>query len=142
MRQAPTLLGRKFAWIAGHVSGITGHPLTFVLSCFAVTTWAIASLIFHVGAGWQTVIGTSMTMGTFLMVFLVQNTQNRNSAAVQAKLDELIRALEPANNVFIGLEDRTIEDVHELRQEATDGLRLQDDLAATAGGEPDQHKPA
>jgi low affinity Fe/Cu permease len=82
-----------------------------------------------------------MTMGTFLMVFLVQNAQNRNSAAVQAKLDELIRALEPANNVFIGLEDRTIEAVHELRQEADDGLRLQDDLTATAGHHGDPREP-
>ena len=135
MRHAPTSLGRNFAWIAGHVSGITGHPLTFLLSCVVVITWAIASLIFHFGDAQQTVIGTSMTMGTFLMVFLVQNTQNRNSAAVQAKLDELIRALEPANNKFIGLEDRTIADVHELRQETDEGVRLQDDSAVTIGDE-------
>jgi low affinity Fe/Cu permease len=81
-------------------------------------------LIFRFGDAWQTVIGTSMTMGTFLMVFLVQNTQNRNSAAVQAKLDELIRALGPANNKFIGLEDRTIEDVHNLRQETDEDAGL------------------
>lgn len=121
MPHAPNLLRRQFARIAGHVAGVTGHPLTFVLSCVGVAAWAIASLILHFADRWQTVIGTSMTMGTFLMAFLIQNTQNRNSAAVQAKLDEIIRALEPANNKFIGLEHRTIAHVHELRQEANEG---------------------
>jgi low affinity Fe/Cu permease len=141
MRHAPNLLQRQFARVAAHVAGVTGHPLTFMLSCVAVATWAIASLIFHIADTWQTVIGTSMTMGTFLMVFLIQNTQNRNSAAVQAKLDELIRALGPANNKFIGLENRPIEDVHELRQETDGGSALPGDLAATAGHEGDQRKP-
>ena len=117
MRHAPNRLRREFARIAGHVVVVTGHPITFLLSCVAVVTWVIASLVFQFSDTWQTVIGTSMTMGTFLMVFLIQHTQNRNSGAVQAKLDELIRALEPANNKFIGLELRTVEDVHELRQE-------------------------
>ena len=120
MRHAPNLLRRQFARIASHVAGVTGHPLTFALSCAAVAAWAVASLIIHFTDTWQTVIGTSMAMGTFLMAFLIQNTQNRNSAAVQAKLDELIRALEPANNKFIGLEHRTIERAHELRQEANE----------------------
>lgn len=130
MRHAPNLLRRQFARIAGHVAGVTGHPLTFVLSCAVVAVWAVASLILHFADTWQTVIGTSMTMGTFLMAFLIQNTQNRNSAAVQAKLDELIRALEPANNKFIGLEHQTIEHVHELRRETTEDTGLQDELAA------------
>lgn len=129
MRHAPNLLRRQFARIAGHVASVTGHPLTFVLSCVIVAIWAIGSLIFRFADRWQTIIGTSMTMGTFLMVFLIQSTQNRNSAAVQAKLDELIRALEPANNKFIGIENRAIEHVHELRQEATEDARLQDELA-------------
>jgi low affinity Fe/Cu permease len=114
---APNLLWRQFARVAGHVAGVTGHPLTFMFSCLVVAAWAIASLVFHFFDRWQTLIGTSITMGTFLMVFLIQHTQNRNSAAVQAKLDELIRALEPANNKFIGFEHQTIEQAHELRQE-------------------------
>ena len=134
MRYAPNLLRRQFAQIAGHVAGVTGHPLTFMLSCVVVATWAIVSLLFRFADKWQTLIGTSMTMGTFLMVFLIQNTQNRNSAAVQAKLDELIRALEPANNKFIGLEHRTIERVHELRQETVEEVKLLDELAAVGEG--------
>jgi low affinity Fe/Cu permease len=117
MRNAPNRLQREFARVAGHVAVISGHPLTFMLSCAVVAIWGIVSFVFQFTDPWQTVIGTSMTMGTFLMAFLIQHTQNRNSAAVQAKLDELIRALEPANNKFIELELRTIEDVHELRKE-------------------------
>jgi hypothetical protein len=62
------------------------------------------------------------------MVFLIQSTQNRDSTAVQVKLDELIRALEPANNKFIGIEKRTIEEVHELRQETAEEVKLMDEL--------------
>jgi low affinity Fe/Cu permease len=138
---APNRLRRGFARVSEHVAGVTGHPLTFMLSCIVVSTWAIASLIFHFGDAWQTLIATSMTMGTFLLVFLVQNTQNRNSAAVQAKLDELIRALATANNKFIGLERQTIEHVHELRQETDEGVRLLDELPATAEDENSRHEP-
>jgi low affinity Fe/Cu permease len=130
MRNAPNRLQREFARVAGHVAVVTGHPLTFMLSCIVVATWVIASFVFQFSGTWQTVIGTSMTMGTFLMAFLIQHTQNRNSAAVQAKLDELIRALEPANNKFIELELRTIEDVHELRKETAAEEKALNDLAA------------
>ncbi len=120
MRVAPNLLQRRFSAIAGGVAGVTGHPLTFMFSSIIVGIWVIASLAFHLASGWQTLIGTAISMGTFLMVFLIQNTQNRNSAAVQAKLDELIRALEPANNEYIGLENRTITHIHELQRESDD----------------------
>ncbi len=128
MRYAPNRLQREFARLAGRVAVVTGHPLTFMLSCIVVATWVITSFVFQVTDTWQTVIGTSMTMGTFLMVFLIQHTQNRNTAAVQAKLDELIRALEPANNKFIELELRTIEDVHELRKETVAEEKASNDL--------------
>lgn len=128
MRLAPSLLRRQFARVAGRVVGITGHPITFVLACVVVAAWAIASLIFRFADTWQTVIGTSMTMGTFLMVFLVQNTQSRDSAAVQAKLDELIRALGPANNKFIGLEHRTVQHAHELHLETVAEEKAQKDF--------------
>lgn len=134
-RHAPNLLRREFARVAGHVAGVTGHPLTFVLSCVVVAAWAVASLVLHFADTWQTVIGTSMTMGTFLMVFLIQNTQNRNSAAVQAKLDELIRALGSANNKFIGLEHRTIAHVHELRQEVGENASLQEEIVVRSDGQ-------
>lgn len=137
-RRAPNLLLRLFALTAGRVAGVTGHPLTFMLSCVVVMTWVIASLVFHLSNTWQTLISTAMTMVTFLMVFLIQNTQNRDSAAVQAKLDELIRALEPAKNKFIGIENRTIEEVHELRQETVEEVKMLEELVVEVGAEHTQ----
>jgi low affinity Fe/Cu permease len=137
----PNLLRRQFAVIAGGVADLLGHPLTFMFSCLAVATWAGASLVFHFVDRWQTLIGTSMTMGTFLMVFLIQSTQNRNSAAVQAKLDELIRALEPANNKFIGLEHQTIEHVHELHLTTVAEDTSVEDPAAEVSDECDRSQP-
>jgi low affinity Fe/Cu permease len=137
-QRAPNFLSRRFALIAGSISRVTGHPLTFALSCAAVMTWAIASTVFHLADTWQTLISTATAIGTFLMVFLIQNTQNRDSTAVQAKLDELIRALEPAKNKFIGIEKRTIEEVHELRQETVEEVKLLEELVVEAGDERDQ----
>lgn len=135
MRPGPNVMRRQFARVAWHVVGVTGHPITFMLACVVVAAWAIASLIFRLTDTWQTIIGTSMTMGTFLMVFLVQSTQSRNGAAVQAKLDELIRALEPANNKFIGLENRTIQHAHELHVETvTEEKALKEADKANHGG--------
>lgn len=130
MQHAPTLLQRELARIATHIVGVTEHPFTFLFSCIIVVIWAVVSLTFRLADAWQTIIGTSIAMGTFLMVYLVQNTQNRNSAAVQAKLDELIRALETADNKFIGLEHRTVRDVHELRQVTVVEKEIRKDRAA------------
>lgn len=137
-QRAPNLLSRRFALIAGSVSHVTGHPLTFILSCTAVMIWAIASAVFRLADTWQTLISTATAIVTFLMVFLIQNTQNRDGAAVQAKLDELIRALEPAKNKFIGIEKRTIEEVHELRQETVEEVKLLEELVVEVGDERDQ----
>jgi low affinity Fe/Cu permease len=137
-RRAPDLLLRQFALTAGRVAGVTGHPLTFMLSCAVVVAWVIASLVFHLSDTWQTLISTAMTMVTFLMVFLIQNTQNSDDAAVQAKLDELIRALEPAKNKFIGIENRTIEEVHELRQETVEEVKMLEELVVEVEAERTQ----
>jgi len=137
-RRAPNLLSRKFALIAGSVARVTGHPLAFMLSCAVVGLWAIASTVFHLASTWQSLISTAVAFVTFLMVFLIQNTQNRDGAAVQAKLDELIRALEPAKNKFIGIENRTIKEVHELRQETVEEVKLLEELVVEVGDERDQ----
>jgi len=126
--RGPSLLSRRFARAASGVAHVTGHPLTFMLSGAIIAIWVIVSVVFHVADTWQSLIGTAITIITFLMVFLIQNTQNRDSAAVQAKLDELIRALEPAKNKFIGIEKRTIEEVHELRQETVEEVKLLEEL--------------
>ncbi len=141
-QRAPNLLSRRFAVIAGAVARATGHPLAFVLSCAIAAVWAVASIVFHLADLWQSLISTAMTMATFLMVFLIQNTQNRDGAAVQAKLDELIRALEPAKNKFIGIEKRTIEEVHELRQETVEEVKLLEELVVEVQGERDQLEKA
>lgn len=139
---APNLLSRRFALAAGRVASVTGHPLTFMLSCVIIVTWATASLVFHLADTWQTLISTAITMGTFLVVFLIQSTQSRDSAAVQAKLDELIRALEPAKNKFIGIENRTIEEVHELRQETVEEVKILEDLVVEVKAERGQLEQA
>ena len=137
-QRAPNLLSRRFALIAGGVARVTGHPLTFVLCCTVTAIWAFASTVFHLASTSQTLISTAITIVTFLMVFLIQNTQNRDGAAVQAKLDELIRALEPAHNKFIGIEKRTIEEVHELRQETVEEVKILEELVVEVGEERDQ----
>jgi low affinity Fe/Cu permease len=127
-RTSPSLLLRRFALVADRVAHVTGHPLTFMFFCAGIVLWAAASIVLHLSSGWQSVINTVITITTFLMVFLIQSTQSRDAAAVQAKLDELIRALEPANNQFIGIETRTLKEVHELRQETTDEVKKLEEL--------------
>ncbi len=106
---------RLFAQAANGVAYATGRPLTFVLSCLTVLVWAAAGPMFHFSDTWQLVINTGTTIVTFLMVFLIQNTQNREGAALQAKLDEIIRVLEKAENRFIGLEQRDEEQITAIR---------------------------
>ncbi len=90
--------------------------MTFVLCCALVVFWAASGPIFHFSDTWQLVINTGTTVITFLMVFVIQNTQNRDGAALQAKLDELIRA-SAAQNAFIGIEHLTDEELDEIRKE-------------------------
>jgi low affinity Fe/Cu permease len=112
----PTALARGFASTADRVAHVIGQPHTFIWLCIGLALWAAAIFAFHLGDGWQPML-TVINIFTFLMVFLIQSTQNRNDAAIQAKLDELIRAMEPAENKFRGIEKLTIEEVHELREE-------------------------
>ena len=93
---------------------VSGRPITFVLSLFLIVLWALSGPLFGFSDTWQLVVNTGTTIVTFLMVFLIQNTQNRDGAAIQAKLDELIRA-SAAQNVFIGIEHLTQEELDEIR---------------------------
>jgi low affinity Fe/Cu permease len=105
---------KGFAEFASRVARAAGRPLTFALSLILIVVWAVTGPLFGFSDTWQLVINTGTTIVTFLMVFLIQNTQNRDGAAIQAKLDELIRA-SAAQNRFIGIEGLAEEELDELR---------------------------
>jgi low affinity Fe/Cu permease len=108
---------KLFETSANHIAVAMGRPLTFLACCLLVIVWAATGPIFHFSDTWQLVINTGTTIVTFLMVFLIQNTQNREGQALQVKLDELIRALETAENRYIGLERRSEKEIEEMRDE-------------------------
>ena len=104
-----------FNWCATRTSAAAGHPLTFTLAIGVVVVWAISGPMFDYSDTWQLVINTGTTIVTFLMVFLIQNSQNRDAAAMQAKLDELLRAVDKAREQFIGIEHLTDTQIELVR---------------------------
>ena len=104
-----------FARFAKATSRMSGHPGTFVVAMGVIVVWAVTGPIFHFSDTWQLVINTGTTVVTFLMVFLIQNTQNRDGAAMQIKLDELIRAVEGAHNTVVDLEDMSDEELAKVK---------------------------
>ncbi|HEY2710111.1 MAG TPA: low affinity iron permease family protein [Caulobacteraceae bacterium] len=109
-----------FEKAANAIAKAMGRPLTFILCLLLVVVWAASGPVFGFSDTWQLVINTGTTIITFLMVFLIQNSQNREGQALQAKLDELIRAINDAQNSFIGLERRTEKEIDEMRVESED----------------------
>jgi low affinity Fe/Cu permease len=128
-----------FDRIANHIARQSGRPAAFILATLIVLLWALTGPLFGFSDTWQLVINTSTTIVTFLMVFLIQSTQNRDTAAMQIKLDELIRATEGAHNALLDLEELSERELERIR------LRYEE-LAAAAreaarrGGE-DTNKP-
>ncbi len=106
-----------FTALAKRASRASGQPLTFALAVAVVVVWAATGSLFGYSDTWQLVINTSTTIVTFLMVFLIQNTQNRDSAAVQIKLDELIRTVEGAHNALLDLEELEDKDIDQMRRD-------------------------
>jgi low affinity Fe/Cu permease len=104
-----------FNWCATRTSAGAGHPLTFSTAVGIVLIWAATGPLFHYSDTWQLVINTGTTIVTFLMVFLIQNSQNRDGAAMQAKLDELLRAVDKAREQFIGIEHLTDQQIELVR---------------------------
>lgn len=102
-------------WVEWHV----GRPLTFILSVVIVIIWAISGPLFNYSDGWQLTINTGTTIVTFLMVFVIQNTQTRDTQAIQLKLDELIRTSETANNALIKLEERSEDEIEQVKEVVT-----------------------
>ncbi|MER9306088.1 low affinity iron permease family protein [Mesorhizobium sp. M0293] len=122
---------KLFTKIANWVAHITGLPLTFAVCCLIIVVWAVSGPFFGFSDTWQLVINTGTTIVTFLMVFLIQNTQNRDGAAIQAKLDELIR-VGKGHNHFIGIEHLTETEVEEIRAKCERAAKRHDEQIAAA----------
>jgi len=107
----------RFAKFTAHV---TGRPPTFVFAVFVIVVWAATGPIFHWSDTWQLIVNTGTTIITFLMVFLIQSTQNRDAVAVQVKLDELLRISAGAHNVLMDLEELEEAELERIRHVYTD----------------------
>lgn len=108
-------MNELFHRLAVKVSSIVGSPKTFALAFFVIIMWAVTGPLFGFSNTWQLIINTGTTIITFLMVFLIQNTQNRDSRAMHLKLDELIKAIKTARNDLVDLEEMTDEQMDELQ---------------------------
>ncbi|MGE5722250.1 MAG: low affinity iron permease family protein [Sphingomonadales bacterium] len=125
-------MDRVFTAVAGRVAGAAGQPLAFITAFGLIVVWGVSGPLFHYSDTWQLVINTATTIVTFLMVFLIQNSQNRDGAAMQAKLDELIRAIEDARGQFVGIEHLPDKEIQQIR----------DDLETECIEEQDSKPPA
>jgi low affinity Fe/Cu permease len=110
----PTAINSAFSTIANNIAREAGRPFAFIAALAIVIVWGATGPMFHYSDTWQLVINTGTTIVTFIMVFLIQNSQNRDSAAIQVKLDELIR-VSAAKNFFVGIEHLTDDEIERLR---------------------------
>jgi len=113
-------MNEQFRKFARHTSAVAGSPWAFVFAFLAIVLWGLTGPFFDFSTTWQLVVNTGTTILTFLMVFLIQNTQNRDSHAVHLKLDELLRSIEGARNQLIDIEDSSEEALSELQREYHD----------------------
>ena len=123
-------MGRWFANFANRASTFASHYITFLAAVAIILVWAACGPLFGFSETWQLVINTGTTIVTFLMVFLIQNTQNRDALAMQLKLDEIIHAMQAADDTLIRAEDETVEELADLKQKYEVLSRQHDALAS------------
>ncbi|MEW6159801.1 MAG: low affinity iron permease family protein [Verrucomicrobiota bacterium] len=112
-----------FGYFAKWISQVTGQPAAFLMAASVIVCWLISGPLFKFSDTWNLTMNTGATLITFLMVFLIQNATNRNNAAMQLKLDELIRSLEGARNVFVKLEELNEDDLANLTKAYAEAAR-------------------
>ena len=126
---------RFFAATASRSAYLMGHPAAFLISTGLCLLWAATGPMFHYSDTWQLVINTGTTVLTFLAVFLIQNSQNRDGAAIQAKLDEILRSVADARSGFVGIEHLTDGEIAQIK------LALEREVLQVSQGEPDAAQP-
>ena len=113
----PTKSRSWFTRLTKGTAHVTGRPVTFAVAASVIVAWAVTGPVFAFSDTWQLVINTGTTIVTFLMVFLIQSTQNRDTEAIQVKLDEIIRAIGTAQNELLDLEELEEDDLNRIREE-------------------------
>jgi low affinity Fe/Cu permease len=130
-RKFDTAMDQFFTKIASRSASWMGHPLAFVVATLSVVVWAATGPLLRYSDTWQLIINTATTVLTFLAVFLIQNSQNRDGAAMQAKLDELIRAIDKARGDFVGIEHLTDAQICAIRDALERDMKDADGKDAT-----------
>ncbi|MDT7527679.1 low affinity iron permease family protein [Sphingopyxis sp. SE2] len=109
-------MDKFFTRVASKSARVLGRPLAFIISVLFVVLWAASGPLLSYSDTWQLIVNTATTVMTFLAVFLIQNSQNRDGAAMQAKLDEILRALDNAREEFVGIEHLTDDQIEAIRE--------------------------
>ena len=125
-------MDRLFTAVSSRIATIAGQPLSFVLALVLIVSWSASGPVFGFSDTWQLVVNTATTIVTFLMVFLIQNSQNRDGAAMQAKLDEILRAVDKAREQFIGIEHLSDQQIENIRAALERGVGKIPGKAGTA----------
>lgn len=133
-------MNEAFRKFAGKISNISGSPWAFIIALLVLLVWAVTGPVFHFSDTWQLVINTGTTIVTFLMVFLIQNTQNRDARAIHLKLDELIRSAKDARNTLVDLENVPDEKLEELQEQFQRLRERQEQLVEEAEDIIEEHE--
>ena len=135
-------MSELFARFSHLISHLSGRPVTFVIAVLLIVMWAVTGPVFGFSETWQLIINTATTIITFLMVFVLQNTQERDGEAVQAKLDDLIYAVKGADNRFVQAERLTDHELHQLRERLLKQCEAADTEIERRGARHKPHQPA